>query len=79
MREGKGLYRYTNGITLYGRYSNGRLSADTVAVFYNNGDKYIGQWKGDKKHGKGIYYESNGTRYAGEWNNNVKVKVITLN
>ncbi len=26
---------------------------------YNNGDKYIGDWKNDKRHGRGTLYDEN--------------------
>ena len=31
---------------------------------YNNGDKYEGEWKNDKREGKGIYYYNNGDKYV---------------
>ncbi len=48
-------------------------------MYYGNGDKYIGEWRNDRKHGQGIYYESSGSKYAGVWKDNVKVKVNPLN
>lgn len=48
--------------------------------YYDNGDKYEGQWKDDQKLGKGnnpnnklgtmIY--SNGDRYEGDWKNDLR-------
>ena len=45
-------------------------------MYYKNGSKYEGQWKNDKKHGKGIYTSQNynnpnliGIKYEGEFNN----------
>mmetsp|Transcript_168429 Transcript_168429/g.323691 ORF Transcript_168429/g.323691 Transcript_168429/m.323691 type:complete len:262 (+) Transcript_168429:103-888(+) len=35
---------------------------------YANGDIYVGQWKADKKHGRGAYsYAKDGTKLVGEW------------
>lgn len=34
---------------------------------WNNGDRYLGQWKDSKKHGFGTYYWSTGDVYKGEW------------
>ena len=31
-------------------------------MYYNNGNRYEGDWKNDKKEGKGIYYFNNGDR-----------------
>ena len=43
---------------------------------YHKGDKYIGEWKDDKKHGQGIYYyladnEFKGDKYIGEFKDDV--------
>ena len=35
----------------------------------NNGDKYEGEFKNNKKEGKGIIYYKNGDKYEGEWEN----------
>ncbi len=32
-----------------------------------SGDKYVGEWKNDKKHGHGTYEYSSGEKYKGEW------------
>jgi hypothetical protein len=28
---------------------------------------FLGQYRGDKKHGKGTYYFANGNQYTGDW------------
>ena len=28
---------------------------------------YVGEWKSDKKHGKGTKIEANGSKQSGEW------------
>ena len=33
--------------------------------YYNNGDRYEGDFKNDKSEGKGIRYFNNGCRYEG--------------
>ena len=38
-------------------------------INYDNGDKYIGEWKGDRRHGQGTIIFSNDTTYFGEWKN----------
>ncbi|XP_067010368.2 MORN repeat-containing protein 3-like [Anabrus simplex] len=37
------------------------------AVFAVIGDKYIGEWKDNKKHGKGALYTHSGKLYEGDW------------
>ena len=34
------------------------------------GDKYVGEWKDDKKHGQGTYNYAGGEKYVGEWRDN---------
>ena len=41
-----------------------------VVKIYNDGEKYEGQFKDDKRHGKGIFYYASGDKYDGEWKNN---------
>ena len=36
---------------------------------FKNGDKYIGEFKSGKRHGKGFYTAVNGDKYVGEWKN----------
>ena len=38
-------------------------------MYFNNGDRYEGDWKNDNKEGKGIYYWNNGNRYEGDIKN----------
>ena len=35
--------------------------------FYN-GDKYVGDVSGGKRHGHGVYYYDSGDKYTGNWN-----------
>jgi hypothetical protein len=37
---------------------------------FPNGDKYVGEWKDNKRHGKGTYTWSSGHTYVGEWKDN---------
>ena len=34
---------------------------------FSSGDKYVGGWKDDKKHGQGTDTSSDGGKYEGEW------------
>jgi hypothetical protein len=39
---------------------------------YNNGDRYVGDWKDDAKSGEGVYtYEDTG-KYEGGFKNDIK-------
>ena len=35
--------------------------------YYNNGDKYDGCYRDDKRHGKGAFTLADGTKYEGDW------------
>ena len=37
---------------------------------WTNGDRYIGDWKGNKKHGQGTQTWASGEKYVGEWQDN---------
>jgi hypothetical protein len=39
---------------------------------YEEGSKYDGEWKDDKKHGKGVYVYEEGSKYDGEWKDDKK-------
>ena len=39
---------------------------------YDNGEKYVGQWKDEGFHGQGTYTLPNGYKYVGEWKNDKK-------
>ena len=34
---------------------------------WDNGDKYVGEWKNNKKHGQGTYIFADGTKYVGKY------------
>lgn len=44
----------------------------TKTYTWPNGDKYIGEWKGNKKHGKGTYFYANGNKYIGGYKDGKK-------
>jgi hypothetical protein len=39
---------------------------------YSNGNKYEGEFKNNKPHGKGVYTWLNGELYEGEWKAGLK-------
>jgi len=54
---------------------DGDCENGTGTFIYENGDKYEGEWKDDKRSGVGIYTfgegEFEGDKYVGEWNNDM--------
>jgi hypothetical protein len=44
-----------------------------ATVYFTNGDRYIGSWKDNQRHGKGIhYYKNSGNQYEGEFENDMR-------
>ena len=43
---------------------------DVKTITYANGDKYVGKWKDDERHGQGTYTSSSGRIQKGIWKNN---------
>jgi len=39
---------------------------------WEDGQKYVGDWKDDNKHGKGTYTYANGDKYVGDWKDDNK-------
>jgi hypothetical protein len=69
--EGEGIYRYANGDTLLGNFSNNKLngvgSAQSGTINKNKGYYYTGMFSENKFHGFGIYKYTDGSFYAGEF------------
>ena len=43
-------------------------------MYYINGDYFKGNWKNDKKNGKGTFYKKKSNRsFEGIWENNKKI------
>lgn len=42
-------------------------------MLYFNGDQYKGEWKNNKKEGRGIMIYANGEKFEGKWENDEKV------
>ncbi|KAH9273091.1 hypothetical protein BASA83_004668 [Batrachochytrium salamandrivorans] len=50
-----------------------------ATVYLINGDRYIGDWKDNKRHGKGMqFYKQSGNVYEGEWENDQRHGFGTL-
>ena len=41
---------------------------------FDSGEKYVGEWKENKKHGQGTYTYADGRKDAGEWKEDKFVK-----
>ncbi len=83
--HGKGtLYNPDGSIAYSGKWENNQKAQavssvstalkkieapNTVTLNLPNGDKYVGEIKDGKKHGRGIYYYANGNRYEGDFLN----------
>ena len=65
-----GIYTYKNGTTFSGKFLNEKFhKGRELYVGKWAGDKYLGDFKNNKKHGKGTYFWKNGNKYIGEWKN----------
>lgn len=56
--------------TLSGNWTNGHINGKCTYIS-DNGDKYIGEYKNDKKCGKGTYVWFNGDMYTGNYKNDL--------
>ena len=41
-------------------------------IDYPNGSYYVGEWRDDKFHGRGLFHKSGGERYIGFWRENMR-------
>ena len=41
--------------------------------YYNNGNRYEGDWRNSKREGKGIFYYNDGDREMGDYSNNKRI------
>ncbi len=62
----------------YSECIKGNCSSGQGTATYANGDKYVGEWKDDKRHGQGTGSLANGGKYIGEWKNDKKDGMGTL-
>ena len=64
-----GRANYNNGY-YEGDFREGtRIREGHGAYYYNNGDKYVGNWVNDNKEGHGTYYYNNRHKHVGKWEN----------
>ena len=48
------------------------LAEGKGTYYYNNGDRFEGKWKKNKREGRGIFYYNNGDRYEGDFKNDIR-------
>ena len=63
----KGIYKNEIGHLYIGKFQDGKILEGNAT--YAGGSKYVGQFKNEKPHGKGIFTYSDGSNYEGEWKN----------
>lgn len=60
---------FSDGRTYEGDFKNGKKDGEGTFE-WTNGDRYIGSWRTDQRHGVGIYAsKKDGTKKQGEWVN----------
>ena len=47
-------------------------------MYYNNGDRYEGDWNNNKKEGKGVFIWPDGKKYEGDFKDNKRDGYGTL-
>ena len=45
----------------------GQSKKSDLLYIWENGSRYVGEWKDGKKHGQGTYIKPEGRKYVGEW------------
>ena len=45
----------------------GQSKKKDLLYIWENGSRYVGEWKDGKKHGQGTYISHDGRKYEGEW------------
>ena len=78
--EDVGIVTHYNGKPLtgiaFGLHENGNTSEEVEMLNgqgtynYADGNKYVGEWKDDKKSGQGTFTFASGNKYVGEWKDN---------
>jgi hypothetical protein len=48
------------------------IAYEKKTVEYNNGDKYVGEFRYGERHGQGLYTYSDGSSYEGQWKNGLE-------
>lgn len=67
IEQGKGKYCFNNGDIYEGDFLDGDIEGNGVYIWHGDGSKYIGEWKHNQRHGKGIMFYSDKDWYEGQW------------
>lgn len=71
INEPRQEYEHVSETYLKGKYEGTKLNNmrhGNGAFYYNEGGKYVGEWKENKMDGKGtLYYPNNTKAYEGDW------------
>ena len=70
--EGLGVMVSADGSILEGFFSGGHANGKARKITHADKEKYIGDWKDDKRHGNGEVSTKDGNKYTGSWENDVK-------
>ena len=54
------------------------MNGERSTVYNEAGERYKGSWKGNKRHGKGVFFYKSGNRYEGEWKDDRRHGLGTL-
>ena len=68
----KNLFSAVLIVVLTGCSTTYEASTTHEAYTWPNGDTYIGEWKGTKKHGRGTYTYANGNKYVGQYHESIR-------
>ena len=70
--HGNGFTLNENGEVMHdGEYQEGRVHGKGT-YFFDNGDKYVGDFNQAMRHGRGCYTEADSSTYEGEWRDDLK-------
>ena len=68
-KGGNNIVKFKTGDEYKGQLKDKNIYDGKGEYYYSNGDKYIGEYKNNKKEGLGIYYYKEGDKYEGEYKN----------
>ncbi|PJZ68295.1 membrane-binding protein [Leptospira perolatii] len=77
--EGKATVVLPNKVSLEGSYRKGIIFQGKGIYIYDDGSKYLGEWKDGKRHGKGSLFDNRGNIIQiGEWESDKFVKEYSI-
>ena len=61
------------GELLEANFSKGKIVDGKIKILFMNTEFYEGDFKGNKRNGRGVHYYKNGDFYDGEWSNDKRI------